>query len=230
MNAAMKTNMWIKICGITNTDDAKMVSESGADAIGLNFYAQSKRFVVTGIARDIRDQLDDRIELVGVFVNSTPQEVAAITEIVSLDTVQFHGEESADTIADFQKLAGDVNIIRAFRVGPDGFAAVDRALQELANAGITLRAVLLDAYKPGEYGGTGHQIAPELVRDWIKNSTATLPPVILAGGLNPENVKDAVSIARTWGIDTASGVEMEPGRKCSQKTPFFVSRARSAGD
>ena len=222
--------MWIKICGITNTDDAEMVADSGADAIGLNFYAPSKRYIAIAIARDIRERLGRRTELVGVFVNSTAEKVAEIARIVSLDTVQFHGDESADMIADFQRLAGNnIGIIRAFRVGPNGFAAVDDALNELTDAGVQLKAVLLDAYMPGEYGGTGHQIAPHLARDWIKTSI-NAPPVILAGGLTPENIQQAVSIAHPWGIDTASGVEVAPGEKCEKKLRLFVHRARSAQD
>ena len=222
--------MWIKICGITNTEDAEMVAQSGADAIGLNFYAPSKRFVAVGIASDIRKQLGNRVELVGVFVNSTSEEVAEIANLVSLNTVQFHGDESVEAIARFHKLAEHIAIIRAFRVAPDGFPEVDRAIRELVDAGVPLKAVLVDAYKPGEYGGTGHQIAPELVRDWLAdgNAESARPPVVLAGGLTPENVAASVRIARPWGIDTASGVETSPGRKSELKTRLFVQDARAA--
>ncbi len=228
--------MWIKICGITNTEDAEIVAQSGADAIGLNFYAPSKRFVTAGIASDIRKQLGNRVELVGVFVNSTAEEVARVANLVSLNTVQFHGDESVEAIVRFHKLAEHIAIIRAFRVAPDAFPEVDRAILELADAGVPLKAVLVDAYKPGEYGGTGHQIAPELVRDWFAGSIAegkaesARPPIILAGGLTPENVAASARIANQWGVDTASGVETSPGRKSELKTRLFVQEARAAVD
>ena len=224
----MKQVMWIKICGITNVEDAEMVAQSGATAIGLNFYAPSKRFVSTTVACEIRQLLGDRIELVGVFVNSSAEEVAEIAREIPLDTVQFHGDESTETIVRFHEVAGEVGIIRAFRVPPDGFDAVDEVLGELQQANVPLKAVLLDAYKPGEYGGTGHQIAPELVRHWIDSDTTNRPPVVLAGGLTADNVAAAVTTAKPWGIDTASGVESRQGQKNAEKTATFVRQAKLA--
>lgn len=222
-----QSNMWTKICGITNLTDAETLAASAADAIGLNFYAPSKRYVAPATAAKIRELVGDRLEVVGVFVNSTAAEVAAICQQVGLDTVQFHGDESAQLIAEFHQLAQDIKIIRAYRVSPEGFSKVEQSLAELDAVGVPLKAVLVDAYKPGEFGGTGHQINPELVRDW---SSPKNVPVILAGGLRPDNVASAVEIAGPWGVDTASGVEIQPGVKSAAKIQEFVAEARSSRD
>lgn len=217
--------MWTKICGITNLTDAETVAASNADAIGLNFFAPSKRYVSPAAATTIRELIGNRLEVVGVFVNSTVAEVAAICQQVGLDTVQFHGDETAELIAEFHQMAPKIKIIRAYRVSPDGFAAVESSLAALVALNVPIKAVLLDAYKPGEFGGTGHQVNPELVRDWTAPNAL---PVILAGGLRPDNVASAVRIAQPWGVDTASGVEHQPGVKSASRVHQFIAEAQSA--
>ena len=217
--------MWTKICGITNLTDAETVAASAADAIGLNFYAPSKRYVAPATAATIRELIGDRLEVVGVFVNSTAVEVAAVCHQVGLDTVQFHGDESTELIAEFHQLAPEIKIIRAYRVSPAGFADVENSLAALATARVPTKAILVDAYRPGEFGGTGHQVNPELVRDWTAPNRL---PVILAGGLRPDNVAIAVNIAQPWGVDTASGVEIQPGVKSLAKIRAFVTEAQAS--
>ena len=220
--------MWIKICGITNLNDAETVAASSADAVGLNFYAPSRRFVTPEVAATLREFIGPRLQVVGVFVNSSAEEVSSIARTVKLDAVQFHGDETAAVIADFHHMCPDMGIIRAYRVGSEGFAAVDTSLAEIHAAGVPLQAVLIDAYMPGEFGGTGHQVNPQLVRDWIPPTTVA-ERIILAGGLRPDNVSDAVKIAMPWGVDTASGVEISPGLKCPIKVADFVNQLRQLG-
>lgn len=218
-------DMWIKICGITNLSDAEAIAASGADAVGLNFYAPSKRYVAPDVAVSIRELIGNRLEVVGVFVNSSVDEVVDICCKVKLDVVQFHGDESATTLADFQSRCPDVRLIRAYRIGTDGFADVDRSIAEIHAAGVTLYAVLIDAFMPGEFGGTGHQVNPAAVRDWDKPAEIN-QRVILAGGLRPDNVATAAAIAAPWGVDTASGVEISPRLKSGDKVDSFVSQLR----
>jgi len=210
--------MWIKICGVTSVDDAIMIATAGANAIGLNFYAKSKRYISPEAAREIRDAVADQMAVVGVFVNSSASEVADIAKQVGLNIVQFHGDESADLMADFHRLCPDVGIVRAFRVGIDGTAALQQSLDELTAADVPLTAILVDALVAGEYGGTGQQVDPQL----LQNRPTTWPPVILAGGLTPTTVSAAIQAVRPWGVDTASGVELSPGVKCPLQVQQFV--------
>lgn len=214
--------MWVKICGVTTQADAKMVAESGADAIGLNFYPPSKRFVPVETAAMLRQTVGDGLEVVGVFVNLSADEVAKTAHAVDLRAVQFHGDESVDTLVQFHKLQPSIEIIRAFRVGPDGADAMTESVKQITNAGVPLKAVLVDAYVPGEYGGTGHRVQA----DWLMERQNELPPLILAGGLTPENVADAAAEFRPWGVDTASGVESAPGVKAAGKVTRFVTEIR----
>ncbi|MEZ6130514.1 MAG: phosphoribosylanthranilate isomerase [Planctomycetaceae bacterium] len=210
--------MWIKICGVTSVDDATMIAQAGADAIGLNFYAKSSRYIAPETARIIRDAVADRVGVVGVFVNSSADEVATIAQQVGLNTVQFHGDEPADVIAEFHCLCPDVGIVRAFRVGSEGIASLQQSLRELIAIGIPLTAILVDALVAGEYGGTGRQVNPE----WLHGRPETWPPMILAGGLTPATVSAAIQSVRPWGVDTASGVEQSPGVKDADKVQQFI--------
>lgn len=218
--------MWVKICGITTLADATFLATTKADACGLNFYPDSKRFVTTEAAIEIRKCLGTNIEVVGVFVNSPPEEVSAIAKTVGLDTVQFHGNESAADIAKFASLSPETRIVRAFRIGDEGFAAVERDVQELRRHDVSLHAILVDAYHPNEFGGTGHRIDPSTARDWIAGWTAE--DVILAGGLKPDNVASAVAMIQPWGIDVASGVETAPGIKARADVQAFIENAKQS--
>ena len=211
--------MWIKICGVTTVDDAIMISGFGVSAIGLNFFSGSPRCVSATAAKSIRDAVCQQLDVVGVFVNSPQDKVAQIADCVELDAVQFHGDETAETIAAFHQARPQVAIIRAFRIGADGITAMADSIDQLLAAGVRPAAVLVDAHVPGEYGGTGAQVASNVLKDCPKQ----WPRLILAGGLTAGNVGSATEAVRPWGLDTASGVEQAPGVKCSHKVGRFMS-------
>ena len=217
--------MWIKICGVTRPEDAEAVVTAGADAVGLNFYPQSKRYIEPDKAVELRRVVGDALDVVGVFVNSSAEDAAEITQRVGLTAVQFHGDESAELVARFCRLSPDTAVIRAFRIGAEGTAAMFRSLEELTAAGADLAAVLTDALVVGEYGGTGRQIDPTLLQDRPEDC----PRLILAGGLTPQTVAAACEKVRPWGADTAGGVESSPGIKSSEKIRQFVAAVRSSG-
>lgn len=217
--------MWIKICGITRIEDAVAVRDAGADAIGLNFFGGSKRFVTPDAARKIAQAVvDSDLQRVGVFVNAPPDAVAGVVEHAGLTTVQFHGDESVDDLVEFHGLCPQVPIIRAVRISAE--SAGDR-LQEIEDLlqRVPLRAVLLDALVAGHYGGTGQVIDTDVVR--LYSADGKRPPLILAGGLTPNNVGAAIQATSPWGVDTAGGVETAPGIKDSCSVRAFISAARA---
>lgn len=215
--------MWIKICGITNCDDAATVVNSQADAIGLNFYPKSKRYVPPETARLIADKVQHRIELVGVFVNAPLADVAQLVQEVGLTAVQFHGDEQPGDIQQFQQLCPGTPVIRAFRVGPETAGFADQ-LQKYQDLSTPLNSALADAWSADEYGGTGQTVSSRLL-DGHPQLTSRL---ILAGGLTAANVSEAIHAVHPWGVDTASGVESAPGIKSAALVRKFVTACRNA--
>lgn len=237
--------MWIKICGITRSEDALSLWRLGVDAIGLNFFEGSRRFVDPHTARLIVQQLlnstpaagtdgaavhgcaDDARpfpDIVGVFVNATAEHVASTCDRVGLTAVQFHGDETAEDLREFHDRRPDIPVIRAVRCSRRNIDAILTSLEQLI-VQVPIAAVLLDALVTGEYGGTGHTVDPFVVR--ACQSHGALPPLILAGGLTPANVATAVSSFQPWGIDTASGVENAPGIKDQSLVEAFLKAARA---
>jgi phosphoribosylanthranilate isomerase len=212
----------IKICGITNVEDALMAAEAGAEAIGLNFFSGSKRFVGVNAAEAIADALPAGISKVGVFVNEEPDEIEAIARRVKLDFVQLHGKEPPDYLL---RLPRQLPVIRAFRCGTSGFTPLQSYMDECESIGATLAAVLADADMAGEYGGTGRLADWTIIADERRQLRI---PLLLAGGLTPENVSEAVALVRPKGVDVASGVEAEPGRKDASLVRRFIDSARDA--
>lgn len=211
----------IKICGITSVADALLAAEAGADAIGLNFYERSPRYVTAERAKEICAALPAGLAKVGVFVNSLPKGIVAAAERAGLNAVQLHGDEGPDFLA----ALGSLPAIKAFRCRESTLNSV-RAFLNLCPASSLPIAVLLDAHVPGDYGGTGQ------VLDW-QRLRAQRPqllglPLILAGGLTPENVAEAIRVAQPEAVDTASGVESSPGVKDAGKLRAFIASARSA--
>lgn len=209
-----------KICGVTNREDAKSVSTSGVDAIGLNFFAGSKRFVDLQTARDIAESIPATVFKVGVFVNASSDEIHDAVVQARLNFVQLHGDEPPEFLSELN----DLPIIRAFRCNA-GLAPVAKYLDQCQMAPV---AVLIDAYDPNEYGGTGKSLHwPDLAdaRRFIGEL-----PLILAGGLTPDNVARAIREARPFGVDTASGVELAnaPRRKSEVLSKSFVTNANAA--
>lgn len=199
-----------------------MIGASGADAIGLNFYPKSKRFVSEETAEQLCDRWPDGAAKVGVFVNASSSHMRAAAERYSLDWLQLHGDEPPELVAEMSQ---QFNTIRAFRVGLDGIAPVLEQLDRIEQAGRLPQGILLDAAHATEYGGTGtaldwDRLAPEL--RGIPSNLFWL----LAGGLTPENVRQAIATTGPAAVDTASGVESAPGLKCQNLVTRFVQAAR----
>jgi phosphoribosylanthranilate isomerase len=198
----------VKICGVTSVADALASVDAGADLIGLNFYARSPRCITVERARAIREALGARAAVVGVFVNAPRGDVAALVEAVPLDLIQFHGDEDESALAGWP-----VPVIRAFRLRPGAHnEAVARTRADF---------VLLDAYDPYAYGGTGRALALDELRRY------DLSRAFVSGGLNAANVS-AVAALRPYAVDVASGVESAPGIKDCDKLRSFVRNAKSA--
>lgn len=210
----------IKICGVTNVDDARLAAEAGADAIGLNFYRPSPRSVSIDVACEIADSLPEGIVRVGVFVNATADEIDAVCERVVLDCLQLHGDEPPEFVAGITRLP----VIRAFCLGDDGAAPVTAYLAKCWELGALPSMVLVDAHRPGHFGGTGSTADWSTAREM--RDTPGVPPLVLAGGLTEDNVAEAVATVRPHAVDTASGVESEPGRKDPLLVRGFVEQAR----
>ncbi len=200
----------MKICGITNIEDARHASACGADALGFVFYPGSPRFVDPDQARRIIAELPPMLTTVGLFVNQSPARIREMVEFCGLNTVQLHGEEEPD-----QCSYPPCRVIKALRL-KDG-------MDESVFAAYRVSALLLDAYVPDKFGGTGKCC------DWNRAAAiASRHRVILAGGLNPENVTDAVRQVRPYGVDVSSGVEKRPGQKDPEKVATFIRMARES--
>ncbi|MCA9235465.1 MAG: phosphoribosylanthranilate isomerase [Planctomycetales bacterium] len=213
----------VKICGITNVDDALAAIDAGADAIGLNFYAKSPRCVSTDVAREIAAAVGDRALVVGVFVNESPTGMMGVATEVGLAALQLHGDEPPEMLARLP----DRPLIHAQRMGAAGLAPIVADLAACRAAGRAPDAVLVDApAAPGQYGGTGHTLAWHELASEAAALGAT--PLILAGGLNAANVADAIRAVRPYGVDVASGVESSPGKKDADLVRRFVAAAAAA--
>ena len=203
----------VKICGITNLEDALLSAKFGADALGFNFYKKSPRYISPEKARGIIEQLPAEVLKVGVFVNESLDKIIEIAETAKLDAIQLHGEETPEFVREI-KAKTNLEIIKAFRVSPE-FKAEDVLKYEVD-------AVLLDAYSPKEHGGTGETF------DWevAKNVQKIFPKMYLAGGLTAANAKEAVKKIEPFAIDACSLLEREKGFKDLQKVEEFILAVR----
>lgn len=198
----------VKICGITSWPDARRAIEAGCDALGFNFYPRSPRYVSPQAAAAIRNRLPKEIATVGVFVNEPPGDVSELARTIHLDYAQLHGEERP---AVARAVGRGTPVIKAFQVGPRFGPA--------RMAGYPATAFLLDAAPSRSRlrGGTGCTF------DWsLARAAAQYGPIVLAGGLTPENVAQAIRVARPAAVDVASGVESAPGRKDPRKLRAFL--------
>lgn len=203
-----------KICGITRIEDAMAAVAAGADAIGLVFYAPSPRHVDTGQAAAICAALPPFVTTVGLFVDASEAEISAVLERVPLDLLQFHGDEPAEFCRRFSR-----PWIKAVRMAE----GVD--LHAVAERYQGARALLLDSYRQGMPGGTGETF------DWARIPAGFGVPVILAGGLQPDNVVEAIRQVRPYAVDVSSGVEQEKGIKDVRKINAFMRGVnRADGD
>jgi phosphoribosylanthranilate isomerase len=215
----------IKICGITGADDAHAAAAAGADAIGLNFYERSPRYLPLEAADRVVAAVPDSIIRVGVFVNAPLAALLAARLRFRLDYLQLHGDESPQMVADLP--AGVV--IRGLRVpADDPYTSLEAYVAECSRCGGDVAGLLLDARQSGQYGGTGQSLNWPLLRE--RPASLGTTPLILAGGLRPENVASAIDQARPDAVDAASGVETAPGVKDPRRMQQFIALARAAFD
>jgi len=200
------------VCGITNIEDALAAQALGADAIGLVF-AKSPRRVEKERAREIVQALPPFVHLVGVFVDEEKSVVEEIADFCRLTVLQFHGSESPEYCAGFAR-----PVIKAFRISQRG------DIERMEPYRGKVSAFLLDTYHPVLAGGTGQAF------DWAMAKEAVrIGPIILAGGLDPDNVEAAIRAVKPYAVDVSSGVEMSPGKKDHDKIRLFIERAQQAG-
>ncbi len=204
----------VKICGITNLEDALVSTKFGADALGFNFYAKSPRYITPENAREIIEQLPGNILKVGVFVNENLEKIIEIAETAKIDALQLHGEETPEFAREL-KAKTNLEIIKAFRVSPD-FKPED-VLQYDTDA------ILLDAYSRHEHGGTGETFDWEIAKKVQKN----FPKMYLAGGIDNENIVLAISNLKPFAVDVCSGVEAIKGKKDNVKLINFILRVKN---
>ena len=199
----------VKICGITSAEDARAAVEAGADALGFMFYEPSPRCVTPELAAAIIGELPTHVAKVGVFVDADEATVRATADAAGLDTLQFHGNESPDFCARFE-----LRTIKAFRVKDS------ESLGQLPD--YETDAWLLDSHVKGVPGGTGARFNWDLAVEAKRLGR----PILLAGGLTPENAADAVGQIAPFGLDVSSGVEASPGRKDAAKVAALIANAK----
>ena len=200
----------VKICGITNLDDALAAIAAGADALGFNFYKPSPRYITPQAAREIVEQLPESLLTVGVFVNEEAEDVRKIAKEVGLRALQLHGDESAE----YCRELADFYVIKAF--------AVSDTFDIQATHAYKVEALMLDTKHNSLRGGTGR------VFDWsvAQQAVLTIPKLFLAGGLSPENVQNAVEIVRPFAVDACSALEDTPGKKNHERMRVFINTVR----
>ena len=229
--------MLIKICGITNLEDAKLAVEAGADAVGFVFYEKSPRYVSPESAREIAAELPDTIDKVGVFVGEPPERFAEIANRVALTAIQWHvtldtlaarsGGSELRAVSASQSHKRYLAIPAAWFLGEGGVRA-DLASFTAMPPGL-FNAIFLDSDTAQQPGGTGKtfdwQQAASLVADFSKSCN-----VVVAGGLVPGNVAEAIRILKPWGVDVSSGVESSPGKKDPERVRAFIRAVRQVGN
>lgn len=200
----------VKICGIRTALDARVAAAAGADAIGLVFYGPSPRHVTVDEAAQVAGSLPPYVMSVGLFVDAPAQQVREVLSAVPLDLLQFHGSETPAYCAQFDK-----PFVQAVRVRP-GVDLLQSRQQSMAHRPLA-RGLLVDAFVPGQHGGTGQSF------DWSLIPASLRGEVILSGGLTPDNVGDAVRRMRPWAVDVSSGVERKSGQK-GVKDPRLIEQ------
>ena len=199
-----------KICGITRIEDIHSAVHAGVDAIGFVFYAPSPRYVTFAQAQQLAHHIPAYVQLVGLFVNASSDEILQVLKNVPLDIVQFHGDESPEQCHDIAKIVGR-RWYKAIQVKPD--LDIIKIIKNYQHAGAS--AVLLDAWHPDLKGGTGHQF------DWSQFPKLDIP-LILAGGLKPDNIEEAIKTTGAYAVDVSGGVESAKGIKDQQLIEHFM--------
>ncbi|MEE9351756.1 MAG: phosphoribosylanthranilate isomerase [Thiotrichaceae bacterium] len=206
----------VKICGITSIEDALQVVDSGADAIGLVFYKKSSRYVTIDQAVEICDALPPFITVVALFMNASSDYVHDVIADVPCDLLQFHGDESPEFCSSFSEA-----YIKAVAMGEGDDSEEAFDFTAYADQYSDAKGFLIDGHAPGEAGGSGKSF------DWQHIPLDYPAPIILAGGLNPDNVASALEMADVYAVDVSSGVESAPGVKDATKIQKFMQEVRS---
>jgi phosphoribosylanthranilate isomerase len=201
----------VKICGITSLEDALNAIEAGADALGFVFYTESPRHIFPEQAARIISQLPPFVQVVGLFVNEEATTVNDVSDLCRLDLVQLHGDEPADYCRQIRR-----RVLKAFRVR--SLTCLDPIIE------YPVSGYLLDTFSPSFYGGTGLSFNWEIAAEAVKRHQR----IILAGGLTPDNVAEAIRQVRPWAVDVSSGVETAPGKKDADKVRRFIRNAKEA--
>lgn len=212
---------WIKICGITNLDDAMVALDAGADALGFVFYEKSPRYLDPSKAKDISTNLSS-IEKIGLFVNRDEAAILQTAEQAGLTGIQMHGDNEDPHVADLIADRTNLKVLAAISMNaprPQGWA--------MMWSPDAVHAFLLDSGNSSMLGGTGKTFDWRASLDGI-TVIKRLGNVVLAGGLNPENVAEAMRITNPWGVDVSSGVESRPGKKNPEKVRAFIKAVREA--
>lgn len=220
----MRARVRVKICGITGPESARVAADGGADAIGLVFAESPRRVTPDGAAQIVR-ALPPWVTPVGVFVDAPADEVRELAEAVGFTAVQLHGDEPPEAVAEL----GRLKVIKAFRVGDDGdLEAACAWREECERLGRLPDAYLLDARVPqGPKGGTGRPADWDLAARMINEKG--FRPLVLAGGLGPDNVAEAIRRVRPWAVEGSSRLEAAPGRKDPARVRAFLEAVRCAG-
>jgi len=201
----------VKICGITRVEDARVAVASGADAIGLVFYPKSPRYVELSLAHEIARTVGPFVTVVGLFVNASVEQVNTALDAVGLDLLQFHGDEDEAFCAQFKR-----PYIKAIRMSP----GLD--VQQVIDSYPSARGFLFDAWNKDKYGGTGETF------EWQRLAGLDGIDFILAGGLNPGNIDEAIATVKPYAVDVSGGVEESPGIKSSLLIQQFINRSNGA--
>jgi phosphoribosylanthranilate isomerase len=217
--------IWIKICATTNLDDAFASIDAGASALGFIFTASSRQITPDEAAKIIAN-LPPSVEKIGVVVNETPDALAKLANDIGLTGVQLHGDEPADRLPEYRRALGLRKIIKTLQARE--LLAVPDTLDEYLSYSKSIDGILLDSGSPAARGGTG------IPFDWnaalpIVERIKQVLPVIIAGGLTPANVADAIRLFDPCGVDVVSGVELSPGKKDPAKLRAFITAARPPG-
>jgi len=212
---------WVKICGMTNLEDALVAVDAGADAVGFVFYAKSPRCVTVEKAREIAEKLPEGIERIGVFVNEHEDLICSVVDAVRITGVQMHGDNEDPRVAD---------LVVARRPSTNVLAAISMNRPNPQSLALlwhpdSVRAFLMDSGNSSKHGGTGKTF------DWesatpVLDEIKRLGKVVAAGGLTSVNVAEAIEILKPWGVDVVSGVEASPGKKDPDKVRAFVKAVR----
>ena len=196
----------IKICGLTKPEQALSCVEMGADLIGLNCWNGSSRYIIPEIISEIVSELPESARTVGIFVNESPDSINNVMKKTGMDLVQLHGDEAVDTCENLE-----FPWYKAFRISPKFNMSLIRHYKQ--------ETFLIDAYSKYHFGGSGQKIDIDLA-----SMASGLGKMILAGGLTPENVEDAVEKVKPWGVDVCSGVESKPGIKDMRLVEKFINK------